>query len=113
MATELTKKRCESCEGIGSPLQHEQIMNLMPQLNEKWLITPDEKSITRSFSLANFYETMALINAIAFMAHTENHHPDMQVGYNHCSITYSTHALNGLSLNDFICAAKVDALIAE
>jgi 4a-hydroxytetrahydrobiopterin dehydratase len=53
---------------------------------------------------------MAFVNAIAWMAHQENHHPDLEVGYNHCLVRYSTHAIAGLSENDFICAAKVDQL---
>ena len=56
---------------------------------------------------------MAFVNAIAFMAHFENHHPDLEVGYNRCKVLYTTHAIGGLSENDFICAAKVDKLFAE
>ena len=54
---------------------------------------------------------MAFVNGIAWMANKENHHPDLMLGYNYCEVNYTTHALNGLSMNDFICAAKVDALL--
>jgi 4a-hydroxytetrahydrobiopterin dehydratase len=54
---------------------------------------------------------MAFVNAIAFMAHRENHHPDLEVGYNKCVVRYSSHEVGGLSENDFICAAKVDGLV--
>ena len=67
--------------------------------------------IRKVFSFADYYETMAFVNAVAFIAHTEDHHPDLAVSYNRCSVTYSTHAIGGLSENDFICAAKVDALV--
>jgi 4a-hydroxytetrahydrobiopterin dehydratase len=56
---------------------------------------------------------MAFVNAVAWIAHRENHHPDLEVGYNSCRVSYTTHAIGGLSENDFICAAKVEALLAE
>lgn len=106
----LSQKHCESCEGIGSALTLEQITQLMPQLNKAWQVSADHQHITRSYSFNNFYETMAFVNAIAWIAHIENHHPDLNVGYNHCQVSFMTHALKGLSHNDFICAAKIDAL---
>lgn len=66
--------------------------------------------ITKTYAFTNYYQTMAFVNAVAWMAHREDHHPDMTVGYNKCRVDYSTHAIGGLSENDFICAAKVDAL---
>lgn len=111
MTSDLTQKHCESCEGIGAPLNPEQISALLPQLAEGWVVSPDSKHIKRSFTFKNFYETMAFVNAIAWIANTENHHPDLEVGYNYCHVLFMTHALKGLSLNDFICAAKIDALL--
>ena len=67
-------------------------------------------AIRKTFSFKNYYETMAFVNASAWVSHREDHHPDMMVGYNQCRVTYSTHAVGGLSENDFICAAKLDAL---
>lgn len=104
------QKKCEPCEGIGAPLTPEQIHALMPQLAEGWTVTSDFKRIKKSFSFANFYETMAFVNAIAWFANQDNHHPDLEIGYNYCHVTFMTHALKGLSHNDFICAAKIDAL---
>lgn len=111
MTSDLSQKHCESCEGIGSALNKEQIVALMPQLDNKWKVAEDHKSIKRSFSFDNFYETMAFVNALAFIANVENHHPDLEVGYNYCNVTFMTHALNGLTHNDFICAAKIDDLL--
>ena len=71
-----------------------------------WVVS----SIERTFTFADFHATMAFVNAVAWMAHREDHHPDLTVGYNRCRVEYSTHAIGGLSENDFICAAKVDAL---
>ncbi|CEK10076.1 4a-hydroxytetrahydrobiopterin dehydratase [Legionella hackeliae] len=111
MKTDLSQKHCESCEGIGQALTAEQIQNLMPQLDKHWMVQSDNKEIKRSFKFTNFYETMAFVNAIAWIANVENHHPDLEVGYNYCHVRFMTHALNGLSHNDFICAAKIDALL--
>lgn len=111
MTSDLKSKHCESCEGIGSALNAEQISNLLPQLNKNWKVGADDKTIHNEYKFEDFYETMAFVNAIAWIANTENHHPDLEIGYNYCRITYMTHALNGLTHNDFICAAKVDDLL--
>lgn len=112
MKSDLQHKHCESCEGIGQPLTAAQLDNLLPQLDKNWQVIHDHKEIKRSFSFADFYETMAFVNAIAWIANAENHHPDLEIGYNYCHVRLMTHALKGLSLNDFICAAKIDALLA-
>lgn len=110
MVSELKQKHCESCEGIGQPLTAEQITNLLPQLDKKWAVI-DNLKLSRSYTFANFYETMAFVNALAWIANSENHHPDLEVGYNYCHVRLMTHALKGLTMNDFICAAKIDALL--
>jgi 4a-hydroxytetrahydrobiopterin dehydratase len=68
------------------------------------------KEISRTFTFKNYYETMAFVNAVAYVAHRQDHHPDMEVGFNKCTVRFSTHSVGGLSENDFICAAKVDVL---
>jgi len=113
MTSDLVNKHCESCEGIGQALTAEQINNLMPQLAKGWEVIANHQEIKRSFSFKNFYETMAFVNALAWIANVENHHPDLEVGYNYCHVRFSTHALGGLSQNDFICAAKTDRLLAS
>ena len=109
-STTLSSAHCVACEGIGQALNAAQISQLMPQLNDSWIVGDDHTTIKRQFSFKNFYETMAFVNAIAWIAHIENHHPDLEVGYNYCNVTFMTHALKGLSHNDFICAAKIDLL---
>ncbi len=111
--SDLTQKHCKVCEGGVSPLSGEESKNMMTELNEGWALSEDGQSISRSFKFKNYYETMAFVNAVAWMAHREDHHPDMEVGYNRCHVVYSTHAIGGLSENDFICAAKVDALLSH
>lgn len=108
--SDLASKRCESCEGIGQSLTEEQAHNLLPQLNDKWQLI-NGKEIKRSFKFNNFYETMAFVNAVAWIANQENHHPDLEIGYNYCHMRFMTHALSGLTLNDFICASKIDKLL--
>lgn len=109
--SDLSTKKCVSCEGIGSALTAEQVQLLLPQLATGWQVQTHHTRIKKSFSFNNFYETMAFVNAIAWIANQENHHPDLEIGYNYCHVTFITHALNGLSHNDFICAAKIDRLI--
>ena len=113
MKSDLTSQQCEACEGIGSALNTEQVQNLMPQLRPEWKPNAACTELTRVFQFKNYYHTMAFVNALAWIAHQENHHPDLLVSYNQCTVTWNTHALNGLSMNDFICAAKTDALIVE
>lgn len=103
-------KHCLPCEGGVPPLTSQSIKELFKQLAEGWQVSGDNKRLTKDFTFKNYYQTMAFVNAIAWMAHIENHHPDLLVGYNHCQVNYSTHAIDGLSENDFICGAKVDAL---
>ncbi len=71
------------------------------------------KEIRKTFAFKNYYETMAFVNASAWVSHAEDHHPDMSVHYNKCVVAYSTHDAGGITLNDFICAAKLDALLSH
>lgn len=107
--TELSSIRCVGCEGGIPALSRDEVQKLMPEI-PKWKVSEDHKSITRDFSFKNFYLTMAFVNAVAWIANQENHHPDMEIGYNYCHIKFFTHAVNGLTKNDFICAAKIDKI---
>ena len=73
--------------------------------------THGDKRLTKTFKLGNYYETMAFVNAIAYIAHRQDHHPDLSVHYNRVEVVYSTHDAGGVTLNDCICAAKVEALV--
>ena len=110
---DLTNKKCVPCEGGVDPSTSEQVKTFMQDLSAEWSVNDDLTEIQRDYKFTNYYQTMAFVNAIAWMAHHEDHHPDLEVGYGHCLVRYSTHAINGLSENDFICAAKVDAILAN
>jgi 4a-hydroxytetrahydrobiopterin dehydratase len=85
---------------------------LLGQLHADWSLAQDGDRIQRTFEFRNFYETIAFVNALAWIANTEDHHPNLAVSYKRCVVQFSTHAVGGLSDNDFICAAKTDALVA-
>ena len=104
---ELARKKCKPCEGGVAPLAAEQVRPMLKGL-QGWAL--DGKTIAKTYEFKNYFETMAFVNAAAWISHREDHHPDMRVGYNECRVAYITHAIDGLSENDFICAAKLDAL---
>lgn len=94
----------------GSPaLANQEIANLHTAV-QAWQLLEINQAIEREFKFKNYYETLAFVNAVAWIAHQQDHHPDMTVSYNRCRVRYHTHAVDGLSLNDFICAAMIDAL---
>lgn len=105
----LSQKTCIPCEGGVKPLDIEQAEKLLADLND-WSLNDAATQITKSFKFKNFLRTMSFVNALAWIANQENHHPDLSVSYNQCVVTFQTHAVNGLTENDFICAAKVDNL---
>ncbi|MFO1469082.1 MAG: 4a-hydroxytetrahydrobiopterin dehydratase [Steroidobacteraceae bacterium] len=106
----LTERHCTPCEGGVPPLAPEAARALMSQLDPAWAITADGRSIVRAWKFRDFYRTMSFVNAVAHIANREDHHPDLEVGYDHCRVRYTTHAIGGLSDNDFICAARIDRL---
>jgi 4a-hydroxytetrahydrobiopterin dehydratase len=108
--SELTSRKCVPCEGGVEPLTHAQAQRLMQQLKAEWQLAQDGKSIAGEWKFRNFFHTMSFVNAVAHIANAEDHHPDVELGYGYCRIRYTTHAITGLSENDFICAAKIDAL---
>lgn len=108
MATrsELLQAHCKPLEG-GKALSDAAVQAQLVQL-PGW--TLDGGQIARTYRFGNYYETLAFVNALAFMIHREDHHPDMAVSYNRCTVKFNTHSVDGISDNDFICAAKCDAI---
>ncbi len=109
--TELTAKHCVPCEGGIDPLERAAAEALLAQLHGDWTLTDDAREIRREFTFKGFYKTMGFVNAVAWIANSEGHHPDLEVGWGRCLVRYTTHAVDGLTENDFICAAKIDALL--
>ena len=105
--TDLTAKKCQPCEGNVAPYTPAQASEML-KLVKGWTVA--DSKLVKVYPFANYYQTMAFVNALAWISHREDHHPDLVVGYNKCRVEYMTHAIGGLSENDFICAAKCDAL---
>jgi 4a-hydroxytetrahydrobiopterin dehydratase len=110
---DLTAKRCKPCEGGVESMTLQEAKAQMQHLNGEWQLLDAGKALKRSFRFRDFLRTMSFVNAVAHIANTEDHHPDLEVGYDHCHVRYSTHAVGGLSENDFICAAKIDRLAIQ
>lgn len=103
----LLRKKCAPCEGGVAPMTQAQIGHFLKGLSG-WEFK--NGVVQKTFKFKNYYETMAFVNATAWISHREDHHPDIAVGYSQATVAYMTHAIKGISENDFICAAKVDAL---
>ena len=103
----LTEKKCLPCEGGVQPMNQEQTEALLPSI-PSWSASQKYDKISREFTFSNFIETMAFVNTVAEIAEREQHHPDIECGYNYCRVHFSTHAIGGLSENDFICAAHIN-----
>lgn len=107
--TDLPSKACKPRAPGTPPLSREQATVLLQQA-PGWSINAAATELDRIFKFKNYYETIAFVNAVAFIVHREDHHPDLEVGYNRCLVRFSTHSVKGLSENDFICAAKINTL---
>jgi 4a-hydroxytetrahydrobiopterin dehydratase len=102
---DLSNKHCKPCEGGIPALTQTEIDALMiPGWQQAG------QAITKTFTFKDYYQVIAFVNAVAWMTHREDHHPDLTVTFNSCRVEYSTHAIGGLSENDFVCAARVDEL---
>jgi len=108
--SELSQRGCRPLPAGTPPLSGTEIARLLVEI-PGW--ENAEGTICRTFQFANFHETMAFVNAVAWIAHREDHHPEMKVGYNSCRVAYNTHSIGGISKNDFVCAAKIEALFGH
>jgi 4a-hydroxytetrahydrobiopterin dehydratase len=103
----LASLHCKALEGqpAMSPAEVAQHLAQAPG----WALV--DGAIQKRYDFATYHRTMAFVNALAWVAHAEDHHPDLQVSYGHCTVRLNTHSVGGISINDFICAAKLDALL--
>ena len=106
---ELVMKTCRPLPAGTPPLSGHDLEHLLGHA-EGWAITGG--LLAKTFKFEDHYQTMAFVNAVAWISHREDHHPALEVFYDSCRVRYWTHAIDGLTENDFICAAKVDALLA-
>ena len=108
--TELKDRKCKPCEGGVKPYTTDEARALLTQLDSRWRLDEQGVALRLELRFKDFFHTMSFVNALAHIANATDHHPDLEVGYDYCRITYSTHSIGGLSDNDFICAARIDAL---
>ena len=102
---------CTPRHGSEHRLPTETVSNALSRQLPDWTLTNDANAITRTFRFPDYYHTMAFVNALAHIAHREDHHPDLSVHYDRVVVQFSTHDVGGLSENDLLCAFKTDALI--
>jgi 4a-hydroxytetrahydrobiopterin dehydratase len=105
----LADRKCHPVVKGTPPVDHRQLEAHSEQL-PGWSAAADGKAMQKTFRFTNFYETMSFVNAVAHIANTQDHHPDLSVSYNSCRVHYSTHTIGGISENDLICAAKIERL---
>jgi 4a-hydroxytetrahydrobiopterin dehydratase len=105
----LLEKKCVPCHSGEPPLSEPAVQKLLPQV-PGWELKPGEKELRRLFTLSGYLECLAFVGAVGWMAQQENHHPDIELSYKKVLVRWTTHAVGGLSENDFICAAKTSAL---
>ena len=108
---ELATAHCTPLRGAEHQLSSDRIAALLAVLPAGWRLVDDGLAIEKTFRFADYHRTMAYVNALAFIAHAEDHHPDLGVHYDRCVVRFSTHDVGGLSINDFVCAAKAEALL--
>ncbi len=108
-----TDKHCVPAKTLKAPMAADAIATALGDIHEAWQLSSDGTWISRRYRFRNYYETVSFVNAVAWIAHTEDHHPDIEFGYRTCTIRYTTHAVDGITENDVTCAAKIDALITR
>ena len=106
----LINKHCRNYSSTEPALNLSAIEQLRSQVSE-WQFCASDNVLTRSFHFKNYDMTMAFVNQVASIAQAENHHPQLTVTYNRCKVCYNTHSVNGITENDFICAAKINLLL--
>jgi 4a-hydroxytetrahydrobiopterin dehydratase len=109
-ALPLAAQHCQPRKGKENALDEAAVAALLP-LVHGWKLNEQHDALVKDFRFENFHHTLGFINAVGFMANQEDHHPDLEAGYGHCQVLWSTHDVGGLSMNDIICAARVEVLL--
>ncbi len=108
---DLGSRHCRPYDNGEPPLSSNEIAELA-KLVPDWSVREDAPVLEREFGFSNYYETVAFVNAVTWVANQQDHHPDIRFGYRKCLVEYTTHSVRGLSENDFICAARIDDLLS-
>ena len=101
--------KCEACSGKTPKLNHLEIIDNLKKINN-WSVNEQEEMIFKKFTFKNFKKALHFTNLVGTLAEEESHHPDLSIGFGYCLIMIHTHAINGLSINDFILASKIDLI---
>ena len=109
MNKELSNLKCQPCSGKTQKLNNDEILSNLDKINE-WNINDDKEMIFKKFKFKNFKKALEFTNQIGNIAEIEGHHPDISIGYGYCLIMIHTHAIKGLTINDFILASKIDLI---
>ncbi|MFN7095746.1 MAG: 4a-hydroxytetrahydrobiopterin dehydratase [Burkholderiales bacterium] len=108
----LAQKKCLPCHKGEIPLSEESANQLLKEI-PGWTMLDDASLLIREFAFSNFDEALVFVNKVSEVAREENHHPDIAFGWGYCTLALCTHAIDGLHENDFVMAAKVNALLEE
>lgn len=108
---DLVNRQCHNDPKLAPKLDSRKCADLISAIDGEWNLDLPAATLSRRFEFENYYQTIAFTNSVAWIAHRQDHHPDMKISYKSCSVSYTTHSVDGLSINDFICAARIDALI--
>ena len=109
MNRQLSSEKCEPCNGNTPKLNYQEISKHLSELSE-WSVNDNQEMIFKKFKFSNFKKAIAFANDVGIIAEKEGHHPDISIGWGYCLIMLHTHAIKGLSINDFILASKIDTL---
>ena len=110
---DLSSRECGPCQGGIPPLEASAAKVLLSALDPSWALSADHTKLIRKFTFKGFAKSVQMANLIAWLGDSQGHHPDIAFGWGYCKVTYTTHEINGLSDNDFICAAKLDRILAS
>src|SRR3989344_9303784 len=108
--SKLSNKKCVPCEGEVDTLNPDQAQERLKQLSDEWMLIDQCRMLARSFVFKDFKQALDFTNQIGEIAEAEGHHPDLTLGYGNVGVELTTHAIGGLSENDFILASKIDEI---
>ncbi|MFD1794660.1 4a-hydroxytetrahydrobiopterin dehydratase [Paracoccus aurantiacus] len=109
--TALANRTCTACKDGTPPLGADDVKRMLTELND-WTLSDDGTTISRRFEFKGFAKAVEMANLAAWLGNKQGHHPDVAFGWGYCLVSFTTHAAGGLTENDFICAARLDALVA-